>query len=210
LSQSFVSVHSLTDAPMAKPLMEAQLAAARKEAKPRLILGQAAPAELLNEGFEWLTSQAEVEDRIRRLAEKPAERKSSEAEPLIYFLCPDRHNKDEAAPLLARLEEQGIRVYPSPLDGPADEALQTHVQALDELDGCLIYYGDVDQAWFSSVFFRIAKKIRQRGLPSAIFVGPPPTDHKTKDIANLGVRQVRDAEAAARVFVASALKAGAG
>jgi hypothetical protein len=85
--------------------------------------------------------------------------------------------------------------------------LQTHVQALDELDGCLIYYGDVSQDWFTSVFLRIAKKIRQRGLPSAIFLAPPPTDHKIKDLGNLGVPLVQEAEAAAHAFLSSALGA---
>jgi len=209
LSRCFVSIHTLTDAPLAKPLMEAQLAAALQQAKPRLILGPAAPPDLLNQGFEWLTSPAEVEDRVRRLAEKPPERTPVANEPLIYFLCPDRHNKDNAAPLLNRLEAQGVHVFSSPLDCPADQALQTHVQALDQLDGCLIYYGDVGQDWFTSVFLRIAKKIRQRGLPSAIFLAPPPTDHKTKDLGNLGVPVVEEAEAAARAFLASALGATA-
>ncbi len=207
LSRCFVSVHTLTDAPMARPLMEAQLAAALQLSKPRLIFAPAVPPDLLNQGFEWFTSAAEVEDRIRRLSEKPPERKPTAKEPLIYFLCPDRRNKDIAAPLLNRLETQGIHIYPSPLDGPADQALQTHVQALDELDGCLIYYGDVSQDWFTSVFLRIAKKIRQRGLPSAIFLAPPPTDHKIKDLGNLGVPLVQEAEAAAHAFLSSALGA---
>jgi len=211
LGRCFVSVHSLSDAPMAKPLVEAQLAAARKHGKPKLILAAAAPPDLLNDGFEWLTSQTEAEDRIRRLSEKPAERKPSKEqlgkEPLIYFLCADRRSNDEAGPLLDRLEAQGIHVYPSPLEGPADQALQTHVQALDELDGCLIYYGDAGRDWFDSVFLRIARKIRQRGLPSAIFVAPPPSDHKTKDLRNLGVPLVAEADAAARMFVPAALGA---
>jgi hypothetical protein len=209
LSRCFVSIHTLTDAPLVKPLMEAQLAAALQQAKPRLILAPAAPPELLNQGFEWLTSPAEAEDRVRRLSEKPPERKTTAKEPLIYFLCSDRLNKEIAAPLLNGLETRGIRVYPSPLDGPADQALQTHIQALDELDGCLIYYGDASQDWFNSVFLRIAKKIRQRGLPSAIFLAPPPTDHKTKDLSNLGVPLVREADAAARAFLANALGASA-
>jgi hypothetical protein len=108
-----------------------------------------------------------------------------------------------------RLEAGGIRVYPSPLEGPADQAIQTHVHALEELDGCLIYYGDVGRDWFDSVFLRIAKKIRQRGLPSAIFLAPPPTDHKTKDIRNLGVRLVSDAETAVAAFLGGALGASA-
>jgi hypothetical protein len=210
LTRASVSVHTLPDAPMAKPLIQAQLAAAAAHAKPRLIFSAEAPLpDLLNKGFEWLRSQTDLEDRIRRLVENPPERerKASSHEPLIYFLCSDRSNKTSAEPLLANLEAKGIRVYPSPLDGPADQAFQTHVQALDELDGCLIYYGNVSREWFDSVFLRIAKKIRQRGLPSAIFLAPPPTDHKTSDLGRLGVPLVSDADSTARAFL---LAQGAG
>jgi hypothetical protein len=204
----FASVHTLSGAPLAKPLIDAQLDAARKHAKPRIVLAASCPpADLLNEGFEWLPSQTEVEERIRRLSEKPTDGKLVGKELLIYFLCPDRRNKDTAEPLLIGLEAKGIHVYPSPLEGPADQALRTHVMALDELDGCLIYYGDVGQDWFDSVFLRLAKKIRQRRLPSVIFVAPPPTDHKIRDIKNLGLRLVSDADAAANAFLADSLGA---
>jgi hypothetical protein len=207
-SRCFASVHTLTDAALGKPLVDAQLDAARKHAKPRIILTPSAPhAALLNEGFEWLTSQTEVEDRIRRLSEKPGDGRPEGKERLIYFLCPDRRNKETAEPLLVGLEAKGIHVYPSPLDGLADQALRTHVAALDELDGCLIYYGDVGRDWFDSVFLRLAKKIRQRGLPSAIFIGPPPTDHKIRDIKNLGLRLVSDPDAAANAFLTADLGA---
>jgi hypothetical protein len=203
-ARCFVSVHPLSDAAFAKTLVDAHLDFARKQAKPRLVWTPHRPDDLTNAGFEWFTSQAEIEDRIRRLHEKPVETKSSGADRLIYFLCPDRANKTQAEPLLDVLEQRGVRVYPSPLDGSADQALQSHVRALDELDGCLIYYGDVDRDWFDAVFLRVQKKIRQRHLLSAIFVAPPSTHHKTHDLRNVGVPVVEGAEAAVRAFLEQA------
>ena len=75
------------------------------------------------------------------------------------------------------------------------------MSALDELDGCLIYYGDVDRSWFDAVFLRVRKKIQQRRLPSAIFLAPPTTDHKQRDLAFLGVPIVHEADDAARAFL---------
>ena len=201
-ARCFVSVHSLSDTPFAEPLIAAQLDFARNQSKPRLVWTAERPDDLTNAGFEWFTSQAEIEDRIRRLYEKPFEAKSPAADRLIYFLCPDRANKTRAEPLLDTLEQRGVRVYPSPLDGPADQALQAHVRALDELDGCLIYYGDVGRDWFDAVFLRVQRKIRQRGLPSAIFLAPPPSEHKTHDLRNIGLPVVEGAEAAAQTFLA--------
>lgn len=84
----FASVHMLSDAPLAKPVIDAQLDAAQKSARPRMILAHFSPqSDLLNEGFEWLTSASEVEDLLRRLLDKPAEQKRrSGKQPLIYFL----------------------------------------------------------------------------------------------------------------------------
>lgn len=200
-ARCFVSVHPLNDAPFAKPLVAAQLDFARNQSKPRLVWTAERRDDLTNAGFEWFTSQAEIEDRIRRLHEKPAEAKSPGADRLIYFLCPDRPNKTRAEALLDALEHRGVRVYPSPLDGPADQALQAHVRALDELDGCLIYYGDIGRDWFDAVFLRVLKKIRQRHLPTAIFLAPPPTEHKTHDLRNIGLPVVEGAEAAVRTFL---------
>jgi hypothetical protein len=197
----FVSVHPLSDAAFAKSLVEAHLDFARKQTKPKLVWTPDRPDDLTNAGFEWFTSQADIEDRIRRLYERPAETKSSGGERLVYFLCPDRMNKAQAEPLLDALEQRGVHVYPSPLEGPADQALQTHVRALDELDGCLIYYGDVERDWFDAVFLRVQKKIRQRHLLSAVFVAPPPTEHKTHDLRNVGVPVVEGAEATVRLFL---------
>lgn len=200
----FVSVHPLGNIPFAKSLIEAHLDFARKQTKPRLVWTPDRPDDLTNAGFEWFTSQAEVEDRIRRLYERPPETKPGGTEHLVYFLCPDRVNKTQAQPLLEALEQRGVHVYPSPLDGPADQALQTHVRALDELDGCLIYYGEIDRDWFDAVFLRVQKKIRQRHLRSAIFVAPPPTEHKTHDLRNMGVPVVQEAEATVRLFLGGA------
>ena len=50
-------------------------------------------------------------------------------------------------------------------------------------------------------FLRVQKKIRQRRLLSAIFVAPPPTEHKTHDLWNIGVPVVQDAEATVRLFL---------
>jgi hypothetical protein len=78
------------------------------------------------------------------------------------------------------------------------------VRALDELDGCLIYYGNIERDWFDAVFLRVQKKIRQRQLLSAIFLAPPPTDHKTNDLRYLGVPVVEGAEAAVKIFLGGA------
>jgi hypothetical protein len=200
-ARCFVSVHPLSNAPFIKPLIDLQLDFARNQNKPRLVWTSERPDYLTASGFEWFTSQAEIEDRVRRLFEKPPAAKPAGAYRLIYFLCPDRRNKTGAEPLLAALEQRGVCVYPSPLDGPADQAVQAHVSALDELDGCLIYYGDVDRSWFDAVFLRVQKKIRQRGLPSAIFLAPPPTEHKTQDLRNIGVPLVDEPEGAVRAFL---------
>jgi hypothetical protein len=203
-ARCFVSVHALGDTPFAKSLIEAQLEFATTQTKPRLVWTPNRPDDLTNAGFEWFTSQAEIEDRVRRLYERPTETKPG-AGHLIYFLCPDRVNRRQAEPLLQALEQCGVHVYPSPLEGPADQALQTHVHALDELDGCLIYYGDVDRDWFDAIFLRVLKKIRQRHLLSAIFVAPPPTEHKTRDLRNVGVPVVDGAEATVRLFLGATL-----
>jgi hypothetical protein len=200
-ARCFVSVHPLSDSPFAKPLIDAQIEFARRQNKPRLVWTPDRPDDLTNAGFEWFTSQTEIEDRIRRLHEKPKETKPGGAERLIYFLCPDRANKARAEPLLDTLERRGVHVYPSPMDGLADQAMQTHLKALDELDGCLIYYGDVDREWFDAVFLRIRKKLRQGASQSAIFVAPPPTEHKTQDLSHFGVPLVHDAEAAVQAFL---------
>ena len=186
---------------LAQPLIERQLDFARSRKKPRLVWAAERPDHLTSEGFEWFTSQSELEDHLRRLLEKPREVGPTLGERLIYFLCPDRANKTRAEPLLDALEKRGIRLYPSPLEGPADQAVQTHMSALDELDGCLIYYGDVDRSWFDAVFLRVRKKIQQRRLPSAIFLAPPTTDHKQRDLAFLGVPIVHEADDAARAFL---------
>jgi TIR domain len=199
--RSFASVHVLSNATFAQPLIERQLDCARSRKKPRLVWSAERPDHLTSEGFEWFTSQSELEDYLRRLLEKPREVRPTGREPTIYFLCPDRANKTNAAPLLAALEERGILHYPSPLEGSPDQAIQTHISMLDELDGCLIYYGDVDRSWFDAVFIRVRKKIRQRRLPSAIFLAPPPTDHKLHDLSALGVPLVQKADAAAQAFL---------
>lgn len=202
-ARCFVSVHPLSDAPAAKALIDAHLDFARKQAKPRLVWTPNRPDELTNEGFEWFRSQAEIEDRIRRLHEKPLEFKSAAAGRLIYFLCSDRENKTRAEPLLDALESRGVHVYPSPLDGPADQAMQTHVRALDELDGCLIYYGDVSRDWLDAVFPGVQRRIRQRQMLSAIFLAPP-AEHNTRDLVNLGLPVVEEADATARLFLGDA------
>ena len=200
--RSFASVHVLQQrATSARALIERQLDYARSWDKPRLVWSAERPDALTSEGFDWFTSQSELEDYLRRLLEKPKEVRPTGREPTIYFLCPDRANKTNAAPLLAALEERGILHYPSPLEGSPDQAIQTHMSMLDELDGCLIYYGDVDRSWFDAVFIRVRKNIRQRRLPSAIFLAPPSTDHKLHDLSALGVPLVQEADAAAQAFL---------
>jgi hypothetical protein len=203
-ARCFVSVHPLNHAPFAKALVEAHLAFARMQDKPRLVWTADPPDDLANAGFEWFTSQAEIEDRIRRLHEKPAETKPAATGRLIYFLCPDRANKLRAEALLDALEVRGLRIYPSPLDGPADQALQTHVRALDELEDCLIYYGDVNRDWFDAVFLRVQKKIRQRQLRTVIFLAPPTTEHKNQDLRRIGIPVVDRPESAISAFLGDA------
>jgi hypothetical protein len=52
------------------------------------------------------------------------------------FLCPDRVNKTNAEPVLTTLEAKGIRVYSSPLDGSAEQALQSGSAHTDSLYLC--------------------------------------------------------------------------
>jgi hypothetical protein len=79
--------------------------------------------------------------------------------------------------------------------------MRTHVEMLDELDGCIIYYGDVERAWFDAVFLRVRKKIRQRQLRSVIFRAPPPNEDKTDILRSLGGMVVDSAQAAARLLL---------
>ncbi len=200
----FVSVHVLSAAPLVKTLMELQLEFGKKSSKPRLAWtpDTASPEDLANAGFECnFFNQADVEDRIRRIYEKPAQSKPGN-DRLVYFICPDRENKTLAERLINALEEVGIDTFPSPVDGPADEALQSHVKALDELDGCLIYYGAVDRDWFDATFLRLRKTIRKRNLPSAIYPAPPQTQHKMQDLRHCGIPLLDQAteEQAARAF----------
>ncbi len=60
---------------------------------------------------------------------------------------------------------------------------------------------NVDRDWFDAVFLRVQKKIRQRHLQSAIFLAPPPTQHKTLDLLNIGLPLVHEAESTAKVFL---------
>jgi hypothetical protein len=188
-ARCFASVHVLSESPYAAALINEQLEFGKRSAKPHLAWtpGGVAPPELANAGFEYnFSNQAEIEDRVRQIYEKPTESKPG-SDCTVYFLCPDRTNKIRAEPLLSALESLGIWTYPSPLDGPAAQAMETHVKALDELDGCLIYYGEVDRDWFDAIFLRVQKTIRKRKLPSAIYPAPPPTDHKKQDLRNLGI-----------------------
>jgi hypothetical protein len=88
----------------------------------------------------------------------------------------------------------------SPLSGPADEAMTRHVKALEELDGCLIYYGNTERDWFDTVFLRLRRHIQERRLRSAIYVGPPPDDFKQHDLKRLPVRLLDKPQAAAAYF----------
>jgi hypothetical protein len=199
-ARCFASIHPLGNAPMAQPLIDAQITFAQAKAKPRLVWTPDRPDHLTSQGFEWFTLQAEIEDRIRRLYEKPAPSKSTSSAHTIYFLCPDQRNRGAAEPVLSRLKERGVHSYVSPYEGSAEQVMQEHVNLLDELDGCLIYYGDVDRSWFDGIFPRLRKKIRQRGLRTVIYSGPPPSDHK-RDLQFQDWTVVHDADAAALAFL---------
>jgi TIR domain len=203
LSSCFVSVHPLDRNPAADYLVRTQLELAHASQKPHLVwtaVQSVELTELTNAGFEWLDSQAGIEERIRVLNAQPVKFKNLGSNPLIYFLCPDRANRDEAEPLLDVLQKQGVCIYPSPLSGSADEAMARHVKALEELDGCLIYYGNTEQDWFDTVFLRLRRHIQERRVRSAIYVGPPPNDFKEHDLKFLGVPLLDRPQAAAAYF----------
>jgi hypothetical protein len=203
LALSFVSVHPLDRRPAADYLVKTQLELARASEKPRLVWTATQSDELTdltNAGFEWFDSQAGIEERIRVLSAQPPKFKNPGSNPLIYFLCPDRANRDQAEPLLDVLRQKGVCIYPSPVSGPADEAITRHVKALEELDGCLIYYGNTEQDWFDTVFLRLRRHIQERRLHSAIYVAPPPNDFKEHDLKFLGVPLLDQPQAAAAYF----------
>ena len=106
--------------------------------------------------------------------------------------------------MIEALEQRGVHVHPSPLDGPADQAAIEFVESTHVWLQGLIYYGDVDRDWFEAVFLRVQKTIRQRRLLSAIFVAPPPTERKTHDLRNIGVPVVEGAEATVRLLLGGA------
>jgi hypothetical protein len=54
--------------------------------------------------------------------------------------------------LIEALEQRGVHVHPSPLDGPADQAAIEFVESTHVWLQGLIYYGDVDRDWFEAVF----------------------------------------------------------
>jgi hypothetical protein len=110
-TRCFASVHPIGDALFAKALIDAQLDFARKQPTiPRLAWTPERPDELTNAGFEWFTSQIEIEERIRHLHDKPIAIKSGGAERLIYFLCPDRGEED-AGRAAARGAREGRRAH---------------------------------------------------------------------------------------------------
>lgn len=206
LARCFVSVHPLDRRPAADFLVKTQLDLARSCDKPRLIWTSAQSEELTNltnAGFEWFESQADIEERIRVLNAQPYkfEGQQAGANPTIYFLCQDRANRDEAEPLLDMLQKKGVCTYMSPLSGAADEAMTKHVKALEELDGCLIYYGNTERDWFDTVFLRLRRHIQERRLRSAIYVGPPPDDFKQRDLKRLPVQVLDKPQAAADYFI---------
>ena len=86
------------------------------------------------------------------------------------------------------------------MSGPADQAITRHVKALEELDGCLIYFGNTERDWFDTVFLRLRRHIQERHLHSAIYVGPPPDEFKEHDLKYLGVPLLNQPQAAARYF----------
>ncbi|MGD0903833.1 MAG: toll/interleukin-1 receptor domain-containing protein [Terracidiphilus sp.] len=203
LARCFVSVHPLDRRPAADYLVKTQLKLACAGEKPRLVWTAAQSdelTELTNAGFEWFDSQAGIEERIRVLNSQPPKFKNPRSNPLIYFLCPDRANRDQAEPLLDVLRQQGVCIYPSPVSGPADQAITRHVKALEELDGCLIYFGNTERDWFDTVFLRLRRHIQERHLHSAIYVGPPPDEFKEHDLKYLGVPLLNQPQAAARYF----------
>jgi len=207
LARCFVSVHLLDRKPGtgADHLVKTQLDLARAIEKPHLVWTTTQSDELTdltNAGFESFDSQAGIEERIRVLNAQPPKFKNPNpgSHPTIYFLCQDRANRNEAAPLLKALQQQGINASISPLDGPADGAMTKQVKMLEELDGCLIYYGNTERDWFDTVFLRLRRHIQERSLRSAIYVGPPPDDFKEHDLEYLGVQLLKQPQDAASYF----------
>jgi hypothetical protein len=208
MSKCFVSVHLLDRKPQRDYLVKTQLDLARAIEKPHLVWTTTQSdelTELTNAGFESFDSQAGIEERIRILNivnARPPEFKNQnpESHPTIYFLCQDRANRDEAEPLLEALMKQGVNLSISPLEGSADGAMTKQVRALENLDGCLIYYGHTERDWFDTVFLRLRRHIQERGLRSAIYIGPPPDDFKEHDLKYLGVQLLKQPQAAAKFF----------
>jgi hypothetical protein len=205
LSKCFVSVHLLDRKPQRDYLVRTQLDLARAIKKPHLVWTTTQSDELTelnNAGFESFASMNEIEDRIRVLNAQPPIFKNPHPgpHPTIYFLCQDRANRNDAAPLLKVLQQRGINASISPLDGPADGAMTKQVQMLENLDGCLIYFGNTERDWFDTVFLRLRRHIQERGLRSAIYVGPPPDDFKEHDLEYLGVQLLKQPQDAASFF----------
>jgi hypothetical protein len=207
LSQCFVSVHLLDRKPQRDYLVRTQLDLARAIKKPHLVWTTTQSDELTelnNAGFESFASMNEIEDRIRVLfldAQRPIFKNPQPgSHPTIYFLCQDRANRNEADPLLKVLQQKGINAAISPLDGPADGAMAKQVEMLENLDGCLIYYGNTERDWFNTVFLRLRRHIQERGLRSAVYVGPPPDDFKEHDLEYLGVQLLKQPQDAASFF----------
>jgi len=185
--------------------VKTQLDLARAIEKPHLVWTTTKSDELTelnNAGFESFDSMNEIEERIRVLSAQPPKFKNPNpgSNPTIYFLCQDRANRDEAEPLLEILQQQGIYASISPLDGSADGAMTKQVKALENLDGCLIYYGHTERDWFDTVFLRLRRHIQERGLRSAVYVGPPPDDFKEHDLKYLGVQLLKQPQDAAKFF----------
>jgi len=205
MSKCFVSVHLLDRKPQRDYLVKTQLDLARAIEKPHLAWTTTQSdelTELTNAGFESFDSQNEIEERIRVLNAQPPKFKNPNpvSNPTIYFLCQDRANREEAEPLLEMLQQQGIYTSISPMDGSADGAMTKQVKALENLDGCLIYYGHTERDWFDTVFLRLRRHIQERGLRSAVYVGPPPDDFKEHDLKYLGVQLLKQPQDAAKFF----------
>jgi hypothetical protein len=200
LKRCFASVHTLTaegDAPLLTAIVNAEQATAGQAGKPRL-LWEPRRAEgvdekrqdLKRQGFDWFDSQADLEDHLRRISRKPRPRQELDAiesqERLIYLLCRNRPDKDSARDLIEALRRCQCNVF-SP--DPSETSLEQHEvisQEFSELiHGLLIYYGDATSAWFIKAF-KCAQKLKsRRPVPAAVYLAPPPSDYKTKDVPDL-------------------------
>lgn len=148
--------------------------------------------DLLNGNIEELkTVIRDRIDEIRKRQEKPkpaasetASKRTSGEPLLIYVMCDAADRKSPSLAALRKyLMSQGCEpVLPSQSDTESD-ALQAHVENLNQCDGCVIFYGQGSPAWFDAKVRDLRKYLRGRQPPvaaKAIYLAEPATEQKNE------------------------------